>query len=78
VCVWSPTGLPAPSGLPSLSLTLPFERVRILCLQLYTALAFEGPAVVPRVKAELAALLAADGYAGVADAVGADHRKGGR
>jgi hypothetical protein len=29
---------------------------------------------VPRVKAELAELLAADGFASVAEAVGADHR----
>lgn len=41
-------------------------------VQLYTAMAFEGPAIVPRVKAELAACLARDGYASVADAVGAD------
>lgn len=43
-------------------------------LQLYTALALEGPPVVWRVKAELAALLERDGFASVADAVGADHR----
>jgi dihydroorotate dehydrogenase len=43
-------------------------------VQLYTALAFEGPALVGRIKAELAALLARDGFATAADAVGADHR----
>ena len=32
-----------------------------------------GPAIVPRVKSELAACLARDGFACVADAVGADH-----
>jgi dihydroorotate dehydrogenase len=46
-------------------------------VQLYTALAYEGPAVVPRIKAELAELLARDGYRSVAEAVGADHKKGG-
>mmetsp|Transcript_23674 Transcript_23674/g.61496 ORF Transcript_23674/g.61496 Transcript_23674/m.61496 type:complete len:405 (+) Transcript_23674:242-1456(+) len=43
-------------------------------VQLYTSLAYQGPAVVPAVKAELSALLEADGFASAADAVGADHR----
>lgn len=43
-------------------------------VQLYTALAFEGPGLVRRIKHELSALLVADGFAHVADAVGADHR----
>lgn len=41
-------------------------------VQLYTALVFEGPAVVRRIKNELATLLARDGFASVKDAVGAD------
>lgn len=45
-------------------------------VQLYTALALTGPGLVPRVKAELAACLARDGFASVAEAVGADHRQG--
>jgi dihydroorotate dehydrogenase len=45
-------------------------------VQLYTALAYAGPAVVPTIKAELAQLLKRDGYASVADAIGADHQKG--
>jgi dihydroorotate dehydrogenase len=45
-------------------------------VELYTALAYEGPALVPRVKQELAALLERDGFASVAEAVGADHRAG--
>lgn len=44
-------------------------------VELYTALSFEGPALVPRVKRELAACLARDGFKSVADAVGADHRE---
>ena len=41
-------------------------------VQLYTAFAYAGPALVPRIRGELAALLRRDGFARVADAVGAD------
>ncbi len=41
-------------------------------VQLYTALVFEGPRLVGRIKRELAELLSADGYDGVSRAVGAD------
>jgi dihydroorotate dehydrogenase len=41
-------------------------------VQLYTALIFEGPGLVKRIKRDLAALLARDGFAHVSDAVGAD------
>jgi dihydroorotate dehydrogenase len=41
-------------------------------VQLYAGFAYEGPALIPRIKAELAALLRRDGLAHVADAVGAD------
>jgi dihydroorotate dehydrogenase len=41
-------------------------------VQLYTALVFQGPGLVSRIKRELTALLARDGFAHVADAVGAD------
>ncbi len=43
-------------------------------VQLYTAMVFQGPGLVPRIKRDLAALLRADGFQSVADAVGADHR----
>lgn len=43
-------------------------------VQLYTALIYHGPAVVHRIKADLLAHLKADGFASVAEAVGADHR----
>ena len=39
-------------------------------VQLYTALIFEGPGLVTRIKRELDALLARDGFASVAEAVG--------
>ena len=43
-------------------------------VQLYTALIYQGPALVPRIKRELADQLRRDGFARLADAVGADHR----
>jgi dihydroorotate dehydrogenase len=43
-------------------------------VQLYSALVFQGPGLVRRIKEELAVLLARDGFANVAEAVGADHR----
>lgn len=41
-------------------------------VQLYTAMIFHGPALIPRIKQDLAARLKADGFSSVADAVGAD------
>ena len=41
-------------------------------VQLYSALVFRGPGLVTRIKSELATLLRRDGFASVADAVGAD------
>ena len=51
-----------------------YERIRAgaSLVQLYTALVYEGPGLVPRIKTELAELLSRDGFATVADAVGAD------
>lgn len=47
-------------------------RAGAAVVQLYTALAFEGPGLVRRIKDELAGLLRRDGFASVAEAVGAD------
>ena len=44
-------------------------------VQLYTALAYRGPGLVGEITRGLARLLAADGFATLADAVGADHRE---
>jgi len=41
-------------------------------VQLYTAMAYEGPGLITRIKHELLACLARDGFARIADAVGAD------
>ncbi len=41
-------------------------------VQLYTALTYEGPGLVARIKRELLALLVHDGFARLSDAVGAD------
>jgi dihydroorotate dehydrogenase len=42
-------------------------------VQLYTALVFEGPALVGRIKRGLAELLRQDGFGSITEAVGADH-----
>jgi len=44
-------------------------------VQLYSALVYEGPGLVDRIKQELTALLEKDGFSTVADAVGAAHRQ---
>ena len=41
-------------------------------VQLYTALIYEGPALIENIKAELDSRLKADGFTHIADAVGAD------
>ncbi len=46
-------------------------------VQLYTALIYGGPALVTRIKGELARLLREDGFDSVGAAVGADHRYSG-
>ncbi|MEC8700100.1 MAG: dihydroorotate dehydrogenase (quinone), partial [Pseudomonadota bacterium] len=43
-------------------------------VQLYTALVFQGSALVGRIKRELAALLKQDGFANVSEAIAADHK----
>ncbi len=43
-------------------------------VQLYTALAYDGPGLVARIKRELLACLSRDGFANVADAMAADFR----
>jgi dihydroorotate dehydrogenase len=42
-------------------------------VQLYSALALQGPSLLTRIKQDLARLLRADGFRSVAEAVGADH-----
>lgn len=41
-------------------------------IQLYSALVYHGPALIPRIKRELTELLKRDGFDHIADAVGAD------
>jgi dihydroorotate dehydrogenase len=45
-------------------------------IQLYTALVFDGPALVGRIKQELAALLRRDGFASIGEAIGTAHGSG--
>ena len=47
-------------------------RAGATLVQLYTGLAYAGPALIPRLKRELAAALHAGGFASVRDAVGKD------
>jgi dihydroorotate dehydrogenase len=46
-------------------------RAGAALVQLYSALVYDGPALVGRIKRELAACLVRDGFSGVAEAVGA-------
>jgi dihydroorotate dehydrogenase len=52
-----------------------YEKIRAgaSAVQIYTALIFEGPGLVRKIKAELANLLEKDGFKSVTEAVGADH-----
>ena len=50
------------------------QRIGASLVQLYAAFAYEGPALIPRIKRELAALLRRDGVRNVTDIVGADVR----
>ncbi|XP_051918501.1 dihydroorotate dehydrogenase (quinone), mitochondrial isoform X1 [Hippocampus zosterae] len=43
-------------------------------VQIYTALAYQGPPVVTKIKRELEQLLREQGFSNVSEAVGADHR----
>lgn len=43
-------------------------------VQLYTAMVFQGPGLIARIKRDLLVLLARDGFSNVADAVGCDAR----
>ncbi|HEY6578987.1 MAG TPA: quinone-dependent dihydroorotate dehydrogenase, partial [Rhizomicrobium sp.] len=47
-------------------------RAGATLVQLYTALALEGPALLARIKKELLALLVRDGFASLRDAIGVD------
>ncbi len=49
-------------------------RAGASAVQLYSALVFQGPALVTAIKHDLARRLRADGFESVAAAVGADHR----
>ena len=52
-----------------------YEKIKAgaAAVQIYTALIYEGPGLVWKVKAELANLLERDGYKSVSEAIGSDH-----
>lgn len=54
-----------------------YEKIRsgASLIQLYSALIFKGPGIVPRINKELAELLKKDGFNSVSEAVGANHKK---
>lgn len=49
-------------------------RAGAALVQIYSALVFGGPGLVPRIKYDLAVRLRRDGFKSVSEAVGADHR----
>jgi dihydroorotate dehydrogenase len=51
-----------------------YERIRAgaSLIEIYTALVYKGPGLVPKIKRELSALLQKDGFNSVSDAVGVD------
>nr|KYP69232.1 hypothetical protein KK1_008420 [Cajanus cajan] len=49
-------------------------RAGATLVQLYTAFAYGGPALIPQIKAELASCLERDGFKSIVDAIGADCR----
>ena len=49
-------------------------RAGATLVQLYTALVYQGPALVRRIQSDLVSRLSADGFTTLAEAVGADHR----
>ena len=51
------------------------SRAGASLVQMYTAFAYQGPAMLPKMKEELATCLREDGFESVEDAVGADHRR---
>lgn len=51
-------------------------RAGAALIEVYTAFAYDGPALVPKIKKELAICLEKDGFSCIAEAVGADHRHG--
>ncbi|KAJ8759329.1 hypothetical protein K2173_006849 [Erythroxylum novogranatense] len=49
-------------------------RAGATLIQIYTAFAYGGPALIPQIKAELSACLERDGFKSIIEAVGADYR----
>lgn len=67
-------GTPRTSSGPKPSPYTCFPSAGASLVELYTALAYDGPALVPALKRELAECLRRDGFRSVQEAVGADHR----
>jgi dihydroorotate dehydrogenase len=61
-------------GISSAEDALAKIRAGASLVALYSALIYQGPGLVSRIKARLPELLAAQGFSRLGDAVGADHR----
>ena len=61
-------------GISSAEDALAKIRAGASLVALYSALIYQGPGLVSRIKARLPELLAAQGFSGLGDAIGADHR----
>ncbi|MCH7542692.1 MAG: dihydroorotate dehydrogenase (quinone), partial [Proteobacteria bacterium] len=61
-------------GISSAADALAKIRAGASLVALYSALIYQGPGLVSRIKAELPELLRAQGFSRLGDAVGADHR----
>ena len=59
-------------GIPSGADAYAKIRAGASLVQLYTALVYQGPGLIARLKKDLLACLARDGFASAADAIGAD------
>eukprot|EP00958_Prasinococcus_capsulatus_P015996 scaffold1761_cov357-Prasinococcus_capsulatus_cf.AAC.2 len=53
-----------------------YEKIRAgaSLVQIYTAMAYQGPQLLPDMKKEIEACLQRDGFANISEAIGADHK----
>ena len=72
--VGTPLALVGTGGVSSGAEAYAKIRAGASLVQLYTALAYRGPGLIAQIKGDLRACLARDGFATIADAVGADAR----
>jgi dihydroorotate dehydrogenase len=69
-CRWSRRAASPAAGMPGRG-----SRQGASLVQLYSALVYEGPGLARKMTAELQRLMAAEGFARLADAVGTDDQR---